>query len=76
MQKLVRLLWQEWEKGGLNKEKIKQIKREWARGKNINNLPTNADILKTYSHLVSQGILPHSKGFELALRKRAIRSLS
>ena len=76
MQNLVRLLWQEWEKGGLNKEKIKQIKREWARGKNINNLPTNADILKTYSHLVSQGILPRSKGFELALRKRAIRSLS
>ncbi len=76
MQKLVRLLWQEWEKGGLNKEKVKQIKREWARGKNINKLPTNADILKTYSHLVSQGILPHSKGFELALRKRAVRSLS
>ncbi len=76
MEDLTRALFASWQNGELDNEKIKQIKREWARGKNLKNLPTNADILKTYSHLVAKGEIEQSSGFEQALRKRAIRSLS
>jgi len=76
LEELTKLLWQHWQEGNLDQDKIKQLKRERARGKGIKNLPTNSDILKTYSKLVQQKVLPHSDEFQLLLRKRAIRSLS
>ncbi|MEF2175000.1 MAG: radical SAM protein [Candidatus Absconditabacteria bacterium] len=60
----------------LNIDLLKDLKRKYAKSNNLQNIPTNIQIIKEYQNLVSLGKIQKNVDIERALRKRAIRSMS
>ncbi|GHW02900.1 hypothetical protein AGMMS50249_6860 [candidate division SR1 bacterium] len=57
-------------------KEIKDLQRDFAKKNKMQTLPSKSDILQAYFALLKDGAIEENAGFELLLKKRAIRSMS
>ena len=60
----------------ITSDRLKDLQRSFAKAQKMRTLPSKSQILQSYFHLLTQGVIEKNADFETLLRKRAIRSLS
>jgi len=57
-------------------EQVILSKRAFSKVQRLPDLPTNVSILKTYKHMIQEGVIEKAGRLEQLLKKRSIRSMS